>query len=107
MSVDYTAEVKRYDRDCDQKAIDAIKKHLGIALKSKDASLVSCSSKSELERIRDSWLKKKLGMTDDDKTLDGAIKAVCDTMKDDKRKQRVTFYYLLAKNSGKLGTLAN
>ncbi|MGH1418519.1 MAG: DUF2853 family protein [Hyphomicrobiaceae bacterium] len=106
MSVDYTAEVKRYDSDCDDKAIAAIIKHCGIALKSKDASLVSCSSKSELERVRESWLKKKLGLTDDDKALDATIKTVCEAMKGDKQKQRVTFYYLLAKNTGKLGSLA-
>lgn len=105
MSVDYSAEVKRYDSGCDDKVIDAIKKHLGIALKSKDGSLVSCSSKSELERVRESWLKKKLAMTDDDKALDAGIKEICETMKGDARKQRVTFYYLLAKKYGKLDTL--
>ncbi len=105
MSVDYTTEVKRYEANCDEKAVEAIKKHLGIALKSTDASLVSCSSKSELERVRDSWLKKKLGLTDDDKTLDAAVKVVCEAMNADKQKQRVTFYYLLAKNAGKLDTL--
>ncbi len=106
MSVDYTAEIKRYDSGCDEKVIEAIKKHLGIALKSKDGSLVSCSSKSELERVRESWLKKKLGLTEDDNTLDGEIQKVCEAMKDDARKNRVTFYYLLAKNTGKLESLA-
>ena len=33
------------------------------------------------------------------------IKDICETMKADQRKHRVTFYYLLAEKSGKLGAL--
>ena len=62
MSEDYNADVKRYKPDANAKAVAGIVKHLGIALKSKDASLVSCSSKEELARVRDSWLKKKLAL---------------------------------------------
>lgn len=106
MSTDYAADVKRYAAAADDTVIAAIIKHLGIALKSTDASLVSCSSKDELERVRESWLKKKLKLTDDDKTLDQGIKAVCEKMKGDKNKQRVTFYYLLAEHYGKVTALA-
>lgn len=106
MSKDYTADVKRYASAADESAIAGIVKHLGIALKSTDASLVSCSSKDELARVRDSWLKKKLKLTDDDAELDKAIKAVCEKMKADKNKQRVTFYYLLAEHYGKVSALA-
>ena len=106
MSDDHAGDVKRYAKSADEKAIAGIVKHLGIALKSKDASLVSCSSKDELARVRDSWLKKKLGLGDDDAALDKLINEVCEEMKGDQRKHRVTFYYLLAEKSGKLGTLA-
>ena len=37
----YLAEVKKYVPDADEAAVNAIVKHLGIALKSNDASLVS------------------------------------------------------------------
>ena len=106
MSTEYAADVKRYAAAADDKAIAGIIKHLGIALKSKDASLVSCSSKDELARVRDSWLKKKLKLEQDDADLDKGIKAVCETMKADKQKQRVTFYYLLAEHFGKVSALA-
>lgn len=106
MSTDHAADVKRYAAGADDKAIGAIIKHLGIALKSTDASLVSCSSKDELERVRESWLKKKLKLEADDATLDKGIKAVCEKMKADKTKQRVTFYYLLAEHFGKVTALA-
>lgn len=106
MSADYAGDVKRYVSGADDAVVDKIVKHLGIALKSKDASLVSCSSKDELARVRDSWLKKKLGLTADDADLDKMIKEVCEQMKGDKQKKRVTFYYLLAEKSGKLSALA-
>lgn len=102
---DHLAEVKRYVPDADEKAVAAIIKHLGIALKSHDASLVSCSSKDELTRVRESWLKKKLALSDDDKALDGAISEVCTRMKADHNKDRVVFYYLLAEKYGKVSAL--
>ncbi len=99
-------DVKRYAANADEKAVAGIIKHLGIALKSKDASLVSCSSKDELARVRDSWCKKKLGLTASDADLDKVIQEVCEAMKGDQRKNRVTFYYLLADKFGKLSSLA-
>ncbi len=105
MSTEYLTDVQRYAPAADEKAVSGIVKHLGIALKSKDASMVSCSSKDELERVRDSWLKKKLALADDDKSLDAAVKEVCEKMKADKNKHRVTFYYLLAEKFGKLSAL--
>ncbi len=106
MSTEYSPDVAKYTKNPNEKAIAGIVKHLGIALRGKDASLVSCSSKEELNRVRDSWLKKKLGLSDDDKALDAAIKEVCEKMKDAPRKHRVTFYYLLAEKYGKLDDFA-
>ncbi|MEM7749766.1 MAG: DUF2853 family protein [Pseudomonadota bacterium] len=103
---EYLDDVKRYASNADENAVAGIVKHLGIALKSKDASLVSCSSKDELARVRDSWCKKKLGLGESDADLDKMIKDICETMKGDARKQRVTFYYLLAEKCGKVSDLA-
>jgi hypothetical protein len=74
-------------------------------MKSNDAQLVSCSSKDELERVRDSWCKKKLALTNPDAELDKAIQEVCAKMKGDKSKSRIAFYYLLAEKYGKLASL--
>ncbi|MDX2259728.1 MAG: DUF2853 family protein [Hyphomicrobiaceae bacterium] len=95
-----------YVENIDEAAVAAIVRHLGIALRSADASLVSCSDLTEIERVRESWLKKKLALTDDDATLDAAIAEVCVKMRDERRKHRVPFYYLLAAHFGKLGELA-
>jgi Protein of unknown function (DUF2853) len=106
MSKDYIDDIARYSPNVNEAAVAGIVRHLGIALRSKDAALVSCSSKDELSRVRDSWLKKKLAVGGDDKTLDAAIEGICQKMKADQRKQRVTFYYLLAEKYGKLEDLS-
>jgi hypothetical protein len=106
MSENYINDIKRYRPDVNEQAVAAIIKHLGIALKSPDASLVSSSSSSELARVRDSWLKKKLGLTTDDQALDKAILEVCNSIPGEAKKNRVTVYYLLAEKLGKLGMLA-
>jgi hypothetical protein len=106
MAIDHAAEVKRYEPQADDKVIKGIVKHLGIALSRPDSSFVSCSSKDELARVRESWLRKKLALNDDDAVLDAAIAEVCTAMKADHSKNRVVFYYLLAKRFGKLGALA-
>ena len=101
---DYLAEVRRYDAGADEEVVSKIVKHLGIALRSRDASLVSCTDQTELDRVRKSWCMKKLGMSDEG-ACDDVIGQVCETMKGDRNKQRVTFYYLVAKNTGNLGNL--
>lgn len=104
---DYASDIKRFTDAVDTKAVAAIVKHLGIALKSKDAANVSCASKAERDRVRDSWLKKMLALTESDAQLDNAVKAVCLRMRADATKSRVTFYYLLAERYGKLGDLSS
>lgn len=101
----YVEKVQKYDADCDAELVTRIAKHLGIALQSRDASLVSCSDKSELERVRDGFAKKKLGLDaghSDDEIME-KINEVCAQMAGDGgNKHRVPFYYLLAKNTGNL-----
>lgn len=98
--------VNAYVEAVNQAAVKGIVKFCGIALRSADGSLVSCSSKDELSRVRDSFLKKKLAMELEDAELDAAIAEVCERMKDTRRKHRVVFYYLLAEKYGKLDELA-
>ncbi len=103
--IKYWENVKKYDEAADEEIVKKIVNHLGIALNSKDASLVACSDEEERNTVRDSWLKKKLGLEADDADLDAKVMAVCETMKEDKNKCRVVFYYLLAKTEDKLSEL--
>ncbi|MCI5043841.1 MAG: DUF2853 family protein [Aquisalinus sp.] len=99
----YIDDVRRYDPDADEDIIRRIVNHLGIALQSRDASLVACSDKAERDQVAHGFCAKKLGM--DEETAQRAVEEVCQSMKADRNKQRVTFYYLLAQNAGKLDTI--
>lgn len=106
MATDWAADVKKYAPSADDAAIAGIVRHCGIALRSQDSALVAFSDAKELDRVRNNFLKKKLGLTQSDKVLDAAIAKVGETMKADRTKNRVTVYYLLADAFGKLGTFA-
>jgi len=102
MAEDWAADVKKYSPNADDAAIKGIVRHCGIALQKRDSSLVSFSDKSETDRVRDGFMKKKLGLTDSDADLDAALADVGKTMQADRTKNRVTVYYLLAEKYGKL-----
>ena len=99
---EYLRVTREYDADVDPAIVTKIEKHLGASLKNKDAKYVACSDETELETIVKGFMKKKMGIEDKDAAME-KVKAVCTTMKPTRMKNRVTFYYLLAKNEGKLG----
>jgi len=102
MTHDWAADVRRHVPKSNDAAIKGIVKHLGIALQGRDASFVACTDKAERDRVRDGFLKKKLALNNSDAELDTAVIEVCEKMKADRDKSRVTFYYLLAEKYGKL-----
>ena len=98
----WAADVKKYTSQVDEKAVAGIVRYCGIALQNKDASLVAFTDKQEVERVRDHFLKRKLGLSQADAELDRAISEVGEKMKAGHGKNRVTAYYLLAARFGKL-----
>lgn len=108
MSTKYDENVKAVCNKFEEKAVEGLVKHLGIALRTtKDAATVACSDKSELNRIRDGFMKKKLALKDSDPDLEKALQEVCEKMgKGNKSKCRVAFYYLLAEKYGKISDFA-
>ncbi len=103
MSTDYKADIAKYTGSVDEGAVAAIVKYCGIALHNKDSSLVSTSDPEELQRVREGFATKKLGLTDEQ--WDSGSKAVIEKMKGERNKSRVTFYYLLAEATGTMGKL--
>ena len=99
---EYLRVTREYDADVDPEVVTKIEKHLGASLKNRDSKYVACSDETELETIVKGFMKKKMGVEDKDAAMK-KVKAVCVTMKPTRMKNRVTFYYLLAKNEGKLG----
>lgn len=99
---DYLAKTRDFDADADEDVVAKIKKYLGASLSNKDSRYVACGDETELDTIVKGFMKKKMGIDDKDAAME-KVKAVCETMKPARMKNRVTFYYLLAKNEGKLG----
>lgn len=101
---DYLSDIGKYTQNVNEAAVKAIVSYCGIALRNADSSMVSASDPKELATVRDGFAAKKLGLAPD--AADAGIKAVVEKMKGDRTKSRVTFYYLLAENTGTLGKLA-
>ena len=97
---DHLANVRKYDSDASEATVDKIVKHCGIALRNKDSSTVAVSDKAELDRVKTGFCTKKLEL--DSNAADKAVAAAADDMKDERAKDRVAFYYLVAKHAGKL-----
>ena len=95
----YYTNVKKYDSRAKRDVVQNVVKYCGIALRTRDGSLVACSDESERETIAKGFATKKLGLkTGQDKL----VSDICTQMKPDRFKSRVTFYYLAAKKAGKL-----
>ena len=88
---------KLADTNVNESLLIQIAQELGTAIFDSDASIVACSDKGELGRIKQYFLLGRLGLTESP-ALDEAIKSVCKTMGTSNRKKyRVVFYYLLVK----------
>ena len=101
---EYLRVTREYDADVDPEVVLKIQKHLGASLSNRDSKYVACTDETELTTIVKGFMVKKMEITDADVAME-KVKAVCLTMKPTRMKNRVTFYYLLAKNEGKLGDL--
>ncbi|HHL43631.1 MAG TPA: DUF2853 family protein [Hellea balneolensis] len=95
----YLENVRKYDPKASKAVVDAIVKYCGVSLRSRDASLVACSDEKELDRVAKGFCTKKLGLTE---KQDELVKSVCEQMKGQRFKNRVTFYYLCAKKARKM-----
>lgn len=98
--------VAKYASALDAAALDKMAKNYALVLSNKDSQFVSCTDQAEKDTVRENFLKKKLGLTDDDDALNASIEAVCNTMSADRFKSRLAFYYLLAEKYNKLSMFA-
>ena len=102
-AIDWADDVKRYVPGADSGAIAGIVHHAMVSLKTRDAALVSFGNPAETRRVRESFCRKTLGLTDPDAVLDSAIAEVGQRMSDSTSPHRVTAYYLLADHFDRLG----
>lgn len=102
---DHLADIRKYaKKPVNEAALAGLEKTYRLVLSHANSRYVACSDPAEVETVRENFLKKKLGLASGD--LDGAIKSVCQTLKDEHNKSRLTFYYLLAEHFDKLGEFA-
>ena len=91
------AEAKKLNLTISDDLITKVVIGLGPSIYNKNSEIVACTKPNELETIKNNFLKKKLGLTDDDARLDEAIKEVCEELGTSNRsKKRVHMYALLA-----------
>lgn len=91
------AEAKKLNLNISDDLITKVVIGLGPSVYNKDSESVACSQSKELDTVRENFLKKKLGLTLDDATLDAAIKEICAHLGTaNKSKKRVHMYALLA-----------
>ncbi len=102
--MDYTADIAKYTSNVDEAAVKALASRYRLVMSQPDSAVVAFTDPDELERVRENFLIKRLGLSADD-DLEGGIAAVGEKMKGVSRKSRLTVYYLLAEHFGKLGSL--
>ncbi|EMI53815.1 DUF2853 family protein [Rhodopirellula sallentina] len=100
----YLENVKKYVDSPNENAVEALVGHLGLALESRDSAVVAATDDEELARIKTGYCSKTLDLSSEE--ADKALAAVCEKMKGDTAKCRVTFYYLLAEASDSMDRLA-
>lgn len=96
----YQSEMKKLGISFDADLLTKVTKGLGPSIYKADAETVSGSDEKELGTVKNNFLIKKLGLSDDGK-LDNAIAVVIDKLgKSNRNKYRAIFYYLLVKELG-------
>nr|WP_298998488.1 DUF2853 family protein [uncultured Allomuricauda sp.] len=100
--VKYAADIKdKFGETPDMDLLNKVAIGLGPAIYNADASKVSGSDEKELETVKNNFLIKKLGLSDNGQLMD-AINDVIDKYgRSDKNKHRAVIYYMLAKHFGK------
>ncbi len=95
----YKAEFKKIGVSYDEDLLRKVAKACGPSIYNADASKVSSSDQAELDRVKDSFIANKLGVTSG---ADEAIAKVVETFGSSNRnKYRAMFYYMLTVHFGK------
>jgi len=97
----YSEKIKEIEPNFDAELLKKVTKGLGPSIYRADAETIACSDKSEKERVRENFLKKKLQLNLSDEELDKAVEEVCAKFPSRAKKYRAIFYYLLTKKFNK------
>ncbi len=85
----------------DTNLLRAVTKSLGPSIYNADAEIVAMSEENEVNTLKDNFVKKKLGLTDDAE-VDAAVEKAFETIgRSNPRKYRAVVSYLLVTQLGK------
>lgn len=98
---DHIADVRRFDPLASEDIVDRIVQHLGVALRSPVSASIRFEAPGQMARIRERWCGRKLGCADRERA-DQAIAMAQLSTAGQAEISRVTFYYLVAKQLGRL-----
>ena len=106
-------KIEMYAKDLKEKAgidadMDLLRKVViacGPTIYNSDSETVATSDTGELKTLRDNWVGKKLGVTDDDAAMGGIQKVIREYGRDNRRKYRASLYYMLTLHFGKESAL--
>ena len=73
----------------------------GPSIYNKDSSTISANDPAEMDRVRQNFLIKKLGLKDGPKLEEGLTAVIEQYGKSDRNKYRAAIYYLLTVHFGK------
>lgn len=95
-------QIKKYDANPDEDAVKRLENRLSLTLQNRDAAEVAVSDQKELQRV-EKWAEEKLGANVEQSKR--AVKKTAELLKTEHMKNRVTFYYFVAKELGLLGKI--
>ena len=88
---------RQYDPELDEDLLISICRSLGPVVYNRGTSYVSCSDSMDLDLIKNSFIRKQLGVDKDDASIEQDIQGICSVMSGTHTKLRVVFYYLLVR----------
>lgn len=98
----YAADIKeKVGQSPDMDLLTKVTIGCGPSIYNDDASTVAASDDAELERIKKSYLMKKLGLSDGPQLMDGINAVIEQYGRSNRNKYRAVVYYLLCRHFGK------
>ncbi|PCJ94107.1 MAG: hypothetical protein COA50_13225 [Flavobacteriaceae bacterium] len=98
----YAADIKsKFGQTPDMDLLTKVSIGLGPAIYNKDSSKVSGTDDKELETVKNNFLIKKLGLSDNSGLMESINVVIAKYGKSEKNKHRAVVYYMLAKHHGK------
>ena len=95
----YKKELSKIKVKVDDVLLKAVVKSLGPAVYREDASMISAADADELERVKQNFMVRRLGLTDSPKLEVMLNKAIDQMGRSKTNKHRAVLYYIITRDS--------